>query len=492
MGSRNTNSSIYFVGIESFLIAGGIGLYKHSLIWGIAAFVILLIVYIVPVLGGILSIISSSLEAYLIYAILLKVLTVPAANFITLLVFYVLMVIHRNFGVMSKEESGSKLFRYSLIITECFVLSTAVWYTQKSILTACAVFILLLAVAFIPVIRVLGLLILSIGTAFLMWEVTHNNIDMKYSILMTLIVLIYTGVNQVAACLGSREFEYIHDRNITDDKKSYYQQSYYLSTHNNYQDVMNDEGKYGEYLIYESLKDYEQLGAKFLFNCYLNKEDNSTTEIDVMLICHGGIFVFESKNYSGWIFGDANSLNWTQILPIGDGQSKKTQFYNPVKQNSTHIKYLKNFIDSNIPVYSVIVFSDKCTLKDVKADIVNTYVIQRKEIRKKVDEITEHTEHKLGTEQISKLYNKLYPFTQISHEMKERHIENVRKTIANVTEQRTEEGLPFLVCPRCGSRLVLRIAGKGENIGKSFYGCTSFPQCKYTRDIGQLEVKNGE
>ncbi|MDE6055243.1 MAG: NERD domain-containing protein, partial [Lachnospiraceae bacterium] len=453
MGNSDTNTNIYFVGIESFLIAGGIGLYKHSLIWGIAAFVILLIVYAIPVLGGILSIISSAVEAYLLYAVLLKVLTLPSASFITLFVFYVLMVVHRIFGVMGREEGGSRSFRYSLIITECFVLSTAVWYTQKSIPIACAVLVLLLAAAFIPGLRIPGLLILSLGSAFLMWEVTHDNIDMKYSILMALIVLIYTGVNHAATCLGGREFEYI---NVKDDKNRYYQQSYYLSTHNDYQDVMNDEGKHGEYLIYESLKDYEQLGAKFLFNCYLNKEDNSTTEIDVMLICHGGIFVFESKNYSGWIFGDANSLNWTQTLPIGDGQSKKTQFYNPVKQNRTHIKYLKNLIDSNIPVYSVIVFSDKCTLKDVKVDLVNTYVIQHNEIRTKVDKIAEHTGHKLDTKQIYELYNKLYPYTQVSHEMKERHIENVRKTIANVTEPETEEGLPFLICPRCGSRLVLR------------------------------------
>lgn len=39
------------------------------------------------------------------------------------------------------------------------------------------------------------------------------------------------------------------------------------------------------------------------------------------------------------------------------------------------------------------------------------------------------------------------------------------------------------VCPRCGAELVLRIAGKGNNVGKSFYGCTAFPKCRYTRDI---------
>lgn len=496
MENSDVNSSIYFVGIESFIIAGLIGIYNKSLIWGIGSFVVLVIVYAIPFLGGILSIIISAIEAQLIKLILLKFLTIPIASFITLFVFYAIMVVHRNFGVISKEENGKKAFRYSLIITECFILSSVVWYTQQSILIACIVFVLLSVVVFIPVLRVIGLLILTIGTSFFVWKVTHNTMEMKYSIGIVFIVLLYIGVNHVIVCLEHRKFENIHNkivphRETTDHKKDYYQQTYYLSTHNGYQNVLNDEGKYGEYLIYESLKEYEKLGAKFLFNCYLNKEEDSTTEIDVMLICNVGIFVFESKNYSGWIFGDENSLNWTQVLPIGKNQSKKSQFYNPVKQNDSHIRCLKKIIDSNIPVYSVIVFSDKCTLKDVKINIGNTYVIQCKELRLIVKKLIEHTEHKLNTEQITKLYNKLYPFTQVSDEVKEKHIKNIEKNIAHIKEEK-EERLQLLICPRCGSKLVLRIAKRGENIGKSFYGCASYPECRYTREIEQTEVKNNK
>lgn len=39
-----------------------------------------------------------------------------------------------------------------------------------------------------------------------------------------------------------------------------------------------------------------------------------------------------------------------------------------------------------------------------------------------------------------------------------------------------------LVCPRCGGKLVLRIAKKGTNIGNQFYGCSNYPNCKYIQN----------
>jgi restriction system protein len=37
-------------------------------------------------------------------------------------------------------------------------------------------------------------------------------------------------------------------------------------------------------------------------------------------------------------------------------------------------------------------------------------------------------------------------------------------------------------CPKCGSRLVLRTARRGNNAGNKFLGCSAFPSCRYTRD----------
>ena len=38
---------------------------------------------------------------------------------------------------------------------------------------------------------------------------------------------------------------------------------------------------------------------------------NGTTQIDHLLVSCYGIFVVETKNYNGWIFGDEHAAQWT-------------------------------------------------------------------------------------------------------------------------------------------------------------------------------------
>jgi H+/Cl- antiporter ClcA len=42
---------------------------------------------------------------------------------------------------------------------------------------------------------------------------------------------------------------------------------------------------------------------------------------------------------------------------------------------------------------------------------------------------------------------------------------------------------PRVICPICGSNMVLRKAAKGANTGKKFWGCEKFPSCRGVRDI---------
>jgi restriction system protein len=45
--------------------------------------------------------------------------------------------------------------------------------------------------------------------------------------------------------------------------------------------------------------------------------------------------------------------------------------------------------------------------------------------------------------------------------------------------QQTVETVYKELCPKCGSEVVLRRSNRGE-----FYGCSSFPICRYTRNVG--------
>ena len=94
---------------------------------------------------------------------------------------------------------------------------------------------------------------------------------------------------------------------------------YFPSNQINWQSLSEEEmaGKLGEHICYSIIKNYEKIGCKILRNLYLPKYNGETTEIDMLMISTKGIFVFECKNYKGWIFGNAGRKYWYQTLPKG-------------------------------------------------------------------------------------------------------------------------------------------------------------------------------
>ena len=39
------------------------------------------------------------------------------------------------------------------------------------------------------------------------------------------------------------------------------------------------------------------------------------------------------------------------------------------------------------------------------------------------------------------------------------------------------------LCPKCGLEMVLRTAGRGKSLGSQFWGCSGYPECRYTMQI---------
>ena len=74
-----------------------------------------------------------------------------------------------------------------------------------------------------------------------------------------------------------------------------------------------------------------------------------SSQLDHLIVSPYGIFVVETKNHKGWVFGDVNGKVWTQVLG-GDagwraygGHSHYT-FFNPVTQNELHMEHLSRQI----------------------------------------------------------------------------------------------------------------------------------------------------
>jgi hypothetical protein len=88
--------------------------------------------------------------------------------------------------------------------------------------------------------------------------------------------------------------------------------------------------------------------------------EDGTTQIDHILVSTKGIFVIETKHYSGWIFGDPNSKQWMQVI-----YQVKTRFQNPIHQNYLHVKAIQKLLDF-IPdgqIQSVVVFTGSAEFK---------------------------------------------------------------------------------------------------------------------------------
>lgn len=212
-------------------------------------------------------------------------------------------------------------------------------------------------------------------------------------------------------------------------RQQYAESSYFKQTGHSYEDVRNDLGKYGEYLIYEQLKHHEAFGGKFLFNLYIPKPDGKTTEIDVVMIMKNGIFIFESKNFSGWIFGSENQKEWVQTLSRGRySNAQKNKFYNPIIQNDNHIKHLRKLVGYKVPIYSIIAFSERCTLMGVNVKRSNAKVVNRYDVGTTVNELCNANGSVLiSDEEINRIYFSLNRFVLSNEnlEMEQKHIEDV-------------------------------------------------------------------
>ena len=265
---------------------------------------------------------------------------------------------------------------------------------------------------------------------------------------------------------------------------AYKKTDYYKTTHKSFFSMRFNKGNYGEYLTYKYLRGYESDGAKFLYNCYLSKDNGETTEIDVLMIHKSGIYVFESKNYSGWIFGSEHQKNWTQTLPSGR-KSHKEHFLNPIMQNKLHIKFLEKQIGEDIPFHSIIVFSERCTLKKMNVETPDIFVIKRNNVRRTVNSINKKIGSLISQSRVDEIFTQLYPFTQVSKEVKKKHIVDINNAhteqVIAQPDKRDELGNDY-VCPRCGGKLVLRTAERGTRAGNQFYGCINFPKCRYIKN----------
>lgn len=223
------------------------------------------------------------------------------------------------------------------------------------------------------------------------------------------------------------------------------------------------KGAIGEYHIAKKLRRLNKNEYKVYNDIYL-KTNGKSIQIDHLVISIYGIFVIETKNYKGWIFGNEKSKYWTQTL-----YKKKYQIYNPIIQNWSHINFLKNIshVFKNLNYFPIIVFTGSAKLKSINATVP---VIYR---RKLLKTIRRNNEVYLTHEKLKEIDNLLKQIIVKTKDIKKRHRKFVKQNIKRNKKVNTPR-----ICPKCGGKLVVRTGKYGD-----FYGCSNFPKCDYTKKI---------
>lgn len=180
------------------------------------------------------------------------------------------------------------------------------------------------------------------------------------------------------------------------------------------------------------------------------------TQIDHIVVSRYGIFVIETKNYTGWIFGDARSRQWTQVI-----FKEKNRFMNPLRQNYKHTKAVESFFSLGPQyVHSVVVFAGDAKFK---TDLPGN-VIHRRDL---YPYIRSKRELLLGTALVRDIAQNLSQYKA-----------GTLKEPPTLSVARDDPQ-----CPKCGEQMIKRTARKGRNAGGEFWGCPQFPKCRGVRQI---------
>lgn len=202
-----------------------------------------------------------------------------------------------------------------------------------------------------------------------------------------------------------------------------------------------------------------------LLNDVILQTEKLTTQIDHILVSVYGIFVIETKNYKGWIYGSEYAEQWTQNI-----YGHKSKFYNPLRQNYGHVASLMQLL--NLPkeaFISIVAFAGTATL-NIKS---KQHVIYFTDINKVV---LQYQDKRFREDEIVKLAEAISS-GKIDGSLTERfkHVKNIKGNF-----NADKEKVMNKVCPKCGGQLVQKKGKYG-----AFIGCSNYPECKYTRNYVQ-------
>lgn len=223
----------------------------------------------------------------------------------------------------------------------------------------------------------------------------------------------------------------------------------------------NGERTVSSYLADLECDDYQ------VFNDLLLRDGYYTTQIDHIILSRYGVFVIETKNVHGKVYGSGNAEFWKQYLPDWGykryGTTQEHQLRNPLWQNAGHIKSLRRLVfDNDIPIHGIVVFPYETDLYVT----VDQPVLKMWQV---VPYIKQYRDKVLSADQLGFYRRRLLEVISTTESDRQQHLNNVSRN-----KERRDAAVASGKCPRCGGTLVLRTGKYGQ-----FYGCSNYPRCNY-------------
>lgn len=220
-----------------------------------------------------------------------------------------------------------------------------------------------------------------------------------------------------------------------------------------------------------------------LGNLTLPTADGST-QIDHVVVSPHGVFVIETKNYDGWIFGKAHDKQWTQKF-----HRRSHAFQNPLRQNHKHLRTLAELVElDERALFSLVVFVGRAEFKTAMPPNVVKLDGCRAAIAEKTATLLDQAEvaRVLARIQSGRLEpNRRTHAAHVRH-LKEKHGANAAPSVAPAAPPAPATMdvpvAPAPACPRCGAALDTLTYKTGPRLGLSFQGCVRFPACAYRLD----------
>ena len=222
------------------------------------------------------------------------------------------------------------------------------------------------------------------------------------------------------------------------------------------------KGMVGEMVISAYLSKLPQ-NQYILLNDVMLQTDKGTTQVDHILVSVYGIFVIETKNYKGWIYGEEYAEQWTQNI-----YGNKQKFMNPLRQNYAHVLSLMEILnlpkDAFIPI---VAFASTATLKvESKQPVV--YFSDVKKM------VLQYQNRKFSEEELAKIVRKILDRKmEGSFTERAQHVKDIKENIRVDNEKVMNN-----ICPKCGGQLSQKYGKYGP-----FMGCGNYPKCKYTKKM---------